>query len=72
MTSSLKIFPTAFENYLTIVSNEKTELTIWYLNGQKEYFKISVGHNKINLSHLSNGLYFIGSFKGEILRIIKK
>jgi hypothetical protein len=70
--STLKIYPTSFDNNLTIVSNKETELTLWSINGQKESFNINLGHNEIDLSHLSSGLYFIGTINGKIFKILKK
>ena len=67
---TIKIYPNPFDQYLNI-ENLKNDLLLFDINGRQ--IKINIKNNKINTSHLNNGIYFLITTdqKKNIYKLIK-
>ena len=70
VTETIKIYPNPFDKYLNI-ENLKNDLLLFDINGRQ--IKINIKNNKINTSHLNNGIYFLITTdqKKNIYKLIK-
>ena len=69
--NEFKIYPNPVKNILNIDANNITSISIYSVNG-KEVLSKDTNTNKVNVSALANGLYFINIKDNEDRVIIKK
>ena len=66
------LYPNPAEYYITIESIKDAEVKIYSVNGQMlSQQNISEGINKIDLSNLNSGMYFI-SVNDTMVKVVKK
>lgn len=66
------VYPTQVQSMLTVESDAEGSVTIYNMTGQQLSTKqIHAGSNRIDVSLLTNGVYFIQSDGGRIAKIIK-
>ena len=66
------VYPTHVNSTLTIESDVQAVITLYNMAGQKTMARqIHAGSNILNVSSLTNGVYFIKSTEGKIVKIIK-
>jgi hypothetical protein len=75
-TNVIGVYPNPFESYFNLDRDSDQEITIQVINQEGKVLftrKISGKTNQINLSSLSNGLYFLEvlSIEGCLLKIFK-
>ena len=66
------VYPTHVNSTLTIESDVQAVVTLYNLAGQKTMTRqIHAGNNILDVSLLTNGIYFIKSTEGKIVKIVK-
>ena len=70
--TSLRVYPTCFSSVLTIESDIPSMIYLYNMTGQcLMTIQIHAGNNRIDVSSLAKGTYFIKSSEGRIVRILK-
>ena len=66
------VYPTQVHSMLTVESDVESEMIVYNMARQRIMTKsIHAGSNRINVSSLTDGVYFIKSAKGQTLKIVK-
>jgi len=69
---TLKVFPTTFDNELTIWSISNSSFSIYEVSGRKiSTGKLNSGENKLNTSTFSKGVHFI-KIEEKVFKVVKK
>lgn len=71
--NSLDIFPNPTTSFINVWTDENIQINVFNQVGKiVESQKLSRGNNRIELSHLTSGVYFLRDENGQIWRIIKE
>lgn len=70
--TGLRVYPTCFSSVLTVESDITSMIYLYNMTGQcLMTIQIHAGNNRIDVSSLAKGTYFIKSSEGRIVRILK-
>jgi hypothetical protein len=70
--TSLRVYPTCFSSVLTVESDIPSMINLYNMTGQcLMTIQIHAGNNRIDVSSLAKGAYFIKSSEGKTVSIFK-
>jgi len=70
--SNIKIYPNPIDDLMFVHSQEQSIISIHDLDGKLlNQFDINQGENKIELSGIKSGLYYVKTLEGDLLKILK-
>ena len=71
-STSLRVYPTCVSSVLTVESDVQGLINLYNMTGQRLMtIQIHVGSNRIDVSSLVDGVYFIKAAEGQTVKIVK-
>lgn len=71
--NSLRIYPNPTTSFINVWADENTQISVFNQVGKiVESQKLSRGNNRLELNHLTSGMYFLRDENGQVWRIIKE